>query len=1101
MSTESSAWFEASRRAFAELATENALPKHVDVAGTTSANEANGHAAQVPDADLLVAPHLSTRSEGGAPLAQPTSGAASEVDTYDAEERDAIEGGATGGTATQIDSGTEMSMPLLPYGWDAVDPPSVERAAADERRVARAELEQYYAPRIAAVRAAEQKQLERAQAEHFVPVIRSHEICGFPDHGEGGQAKYMPLDDALTKRFPFDAHFMQYCNPQVARRINLKVFDDHPSLAMIGGALVMTIVVVDVDCELSHKATGGTALAPAPDDWWCDEVAKVATLRREHPGVYVYRTRGGYRLVASLPAAALLRTKADADTWSRQYLELLAYLTVRFDIRGDPRCADCGHLFRLPHATRDRAHAPEEREAIGDPRSVGSINFAVTSEISALADTLSAKSRTDASNANPKKKGPSRQSAIAVDGEGVLFHAFKARGDLGPQLSSGKWAVRCPWYALHTLHEALDSSTVLYAPGEGDTLGWLHCSHAHCATRTIRDVLNHFTQDEVNAARRATTDFYAGCVARVEEIPSNATNVEVEASLVALAPKAIRLTAVQCVDIVATAKKRFPDLPRKEAEASFKEAIRRARSASATQRGNRDENDHSGGPYSAGGDASAIPPAAAQGPGGQGRVTDRCTELHNAERLLELHGSSLRYVGSWKRWLVWDGGRWREDDIGAALRFATDCARLLVAEAIEELDRARERAEARDEGGDADVVRAEEVLKWCIDSENHRAMVATLAIAGSFESVAVSHTALDADPMLLNVANGTLDLRTGTLRAARREDLLTRIVPVDYDPAAICPIWDRYLLRAMGGDPEMVAYLQRILGYSLSGSIAEHMVVFFYGGGANGKTTFLATVHHLLGDYAGRAPRGLLFRSRGERHPTELATLFGKRFVSCSEIEAGQAFDEALLKDLSGGDRISTRRMREDFWEFDPTHKLFLAGNHKPVVHGEDDGIWRRLRLVPWMVAIPEAEQDKALPEKLRAELPGILRWAVAGCAAWQRIGLGTPPTVLDATARYRKDSDHVGQFIDAMLRFEPEGRITRVALRESYEQWCEEVGHQALGPRRLAERVRLAGAVEGSVRTIAGPRDGWHGVRLIAPEEHALRAPVPAQDEETHWH
>ncbi|MGH7297568.1 MAG: DNA primase family protein, partial [Polyangiaceae bacterium] len=282
----------------------------------------------------------------------------------------------------------------------------------------------------------------------------------------------------------------------------------------------------------------------------------------------------------------------------------------------------------------------------------------------------------------------------------------------------------------------------------------------------------------------------------------------------------------------------------------------------------------------------------------------------------------------------------------------------------------------------------------------------------------------------------------------------------------------------------LVAYLQRLVGYALTGSVREHVLIFFYGGGANGKSTFLSTVHALLGDYATPAPRGLLFRSRGERHPTERATLFGRRFVTCSEIEEGQIFDEALTKDLTGGDPLECRRMREDFWSYQPTHKLFLAGNHKPMVRGNDEGIWRRMRLVPWLVTIPEAERDRELPAKLAAELAGILRWAVEGCLAWQRIGLAAPLAVRSATDGYRQENDTLGEFFRLHVVFEAAATIVRRELREAYEAWCTENGHPPFAARRFSARLREHGVVDGCVRRGTKVLDGWKNVRLMTDIE-----------------
>ena len=335
---------------------------------------------------------------------------------------------------------------------------------------------------------------------------------------------------------------------------------------------------------------------------------------------------------------------------------------------------------------------------------------------------------------------------------------------------------------------------------------------------------------------------------------------------------------------------------------------------------------------------------------------------------MEFHGNDLRFVGVWSRWIAWDGKSWKLDETGAAMRAAAATSSRLVEEALAELAVANQvfAAAPQSESAAASKKDAERVLAWCIGSQNERRLAAILTLARCDSALSIQHDALDADPEVLNVLNGTLDLRTGNLRPHRRADLITKIAPVVYDAAATCPVWEQFLSRAMGGDVELVRYLQRMLGYSLTGLTREHALGFFFGGGANGKSTCLSTIHAMLGDYAAPAPRGLLFRSRGERHTTELASLFGRRFVTCAEIESGQAFDEAFVKDLTGGDVLSARRMREDFWSFTPTHKLFIAGNHKPTVRGDDEGIWRRMRLVPWTVTIPPEERDKSVGKSKR---------------------------------------------------------------------------------------------------------------------------------------
>lgn len=276
-----------------------------------------------------------------------------------------------------------------------------------------------------------------------------------------------------------------------------------------------------------------------------------------------------------------------------------------------------------------------------------------------------------------------------------------------------------------------------------------------------------------------------------------------------------------------------------------------------------------------------------------------------------------------------------------------------------------------------------------------------VVVSLSRPDLAILPATLDAHTWWLNVDNGTLDLRNGTLRPHERRDYLTQLCPVAYDPAAKCPTWLQFLETILGRDGDLVVYVQRLVGYCLTGSTREHVLPFLYGVGANGKSTFIGTLLAMLGsDYAIKAPSDLLL-AKQDTHPTERADLFGKRLVACVEVEDGRRLAESLVKELTGGDRVRARRMREDFWEFPATHKIWLAANHKPTVRGIDLGIWRRIKLLPFTVVIPDDQQDKDLPVKLLDELPGILAWAVEGCRQWLVDGLREPACVRSATGDY----------------------------------------------------------------------------------------------------
>jgi putative DNA primase/helicase len=255
----------------------------------------------------------------------------------------------------------------------------------------------------------------------------------------------------------------------------------------------------------------------------------------------------------------------------------------------------------------------------------------------------------------------------------------------------------------------------------------------------------------------------------------------------------------------------------------------------------------------------------------------------------------------------------------------------------------------------------------------------------------------------------------------------------------------------------MIAFIQRLLGYGLTGDVSERILPIFYGGGANGKSTLLNTYMAVLGDdYARPASASLLMYKRNESHPTEIASLFGKRFVTCIETKDGGKLNEELLKQLTGNDRLSARRMREDFWDFNPTHKLVVATNHKPQVFGQDDAIWDRIRLIPFNVRFTEDQRDKELPQKLRAEATGILAWAVTGCVAWAKDGLQTPPQVRAATSQYRAEEDRIGEFIEEECVGEGTEKLGRLHAR--YADWSRVRGEIPLGNKRFGQALERFG-------------------------------------------
>ncbi len=449
----------------------------------------------------------------------------------------------------------------------------------------------------------------------------------------------------------------------------------------------------------------------------------------------------------------------------------------------------------------------------------------------------------------------------------------------------------------------------------------------------------------------------------------------------------------------------------------------------------------------------------AEPPAADANVDVHLTDLGNARRVVKRHGRDLRFVHPWKTWLVWDERRWAEDQIGEAVRRVKETQGSLFkwAEAkLKELaEQGGEGDQDEDEERKAKLKQLRQLLAHLLKWEDTRAVARCLESARSEPGIPALPAQLDADPFLLNVLNGTIDLRTGRLRPHRREDLLTKLAPVRYDPRATCPLWLRCLERWMDGNPNLPGYLQRVAGYGMTGSVSEQVLWFLYGAGANGKSTFLLVLLSLLGDYAMQAVSDLLMAKHNESHPTERADLFGRRFVCTIETDSGKRLAEALLKSLTGGDKVRARKMRQDFFEFDPTHKLFLAANHKPVIRGTDYAVWRRIKLVPFTVTIPEREKDKQLPEKLKAEASGILNWMLAGCRDWQQGGLGEPNEVRDATAAYQAEQDSVAQFIAECCVRQADARVKVSLLFEAYGRWS---GDKFITQPAFNERLRAKG-------------------------------------------
>ncbi|TXI76865.1 MAG: hypothetical protein E6Q44_14815, partial [Flavobacteriales bacterium] len=446
----------------------------------------------------------------------------------------------------------------------------------------------------------------------------------------------------------------------------------------------------------------------------------------------------------------------------------------------------------------------------------------------------------------------------------------------------------------------------------------------------------------------------------------------------------------------------------------------------------------------------------------------RGTDEANAALFLERHGADVRYCPPWDKWLLWTGSHWRLDDLMEVARLAGDMPRELYRKAGESIDPARRRTIAG-------LARA---------LESRRKQSDLLAAARC--RVVVSHTDLDKGRFLLNASNGTIDLSTGTLRPHARLDLLTHDTEIPYSPDTAAPLWERFLFEIFAGDTDLIRFVQRAVGYSLSGDVREQVLFICHGCGSNGKSVFLNIVRKLLGKLALQAAPDLLMADRQRRHPTEQADLFGKRLVVCQETAEGRRFNESLVKQLTGGDAITARRMFEDNWTFEPTHKLWLATNHRPEIRGTDHAIWRRIRLIPFNVKfhVPgegEPIKDTGMEAKLTAELPGIMAWSVRGCLDWQREGLRAPEAVKAATTSYQQEQDVLAAWLADCCIVKRTADAKAADLYASYADWCQQSGEHPEPQRRWGMRLTERGFQR--QRRMVGIF--WLGIGLLkAPHE-----------------
>ncbi|MGF9978701.1 phage/plasmid primase, P4 family [Viridibacillus arvi] len=413
----------------------------------------------------------------------------------------------------------------------------------------------------------------------------------------------------------------------------------------------------------------------------------------------------------------------------------------------------------------------------------------------------------------------------------------------------------------------------------------------------------------------------------------------------------------------------------------------------------------------------------------------RLNELGNAERIAHEYGHVIRYVGD-MGWMMWDGKRWKFDNKKQIERIANKVLR--------ELEKSEDEFER----------------KWARSCGKRN--IRMNSIKDLMPLVPAEREEFDRHKFLFNVENGTINLKDGKLQQHDRELKLTKISNVAFDEKAECPTWLKFLDQIFKGDKELIEYMQCLVGYSLTGDISEQSMYFLVGGGSNGKSTYVNAVKSLLGDYGLQTKSDTFIKKKDTGANNDIARLANARFVSAVESEEGEKLQESLVKTITGGEPILARFLRQEFFEFLPEFKVFFTTNHKPIIGGVDDGIWRRVKIIPFTLSLKPHERDKKLEEKLSLEMPGILNWAIEGCLKWQKSGLKEPRVVVDATGNYKEDMDILAPFLNEVCYIdEPKNESIKIEAKELYnvyDSWCYKSGERALGNRSFYRMLETKG-------------------------------------------
>jgi putative DNA primase/helicase len=446
------------------------------------------------------------------------------------------------------------------------------------------------------------------------------------------------------------------------------------------------------------------------------------------------------------------------------------------------------------------------------------------------------------------------------------------------------------------------------------------------------------------------------------------------------------------------------------------------------------------------------------------------SDQFNAELLVKHHGDDMHWCEAWGCWLIWHEGRWAIDDMGQVMRWAKETVKALGTKLTEMMG----------QPGAHDLYTH---LKRSLSISGLEAMVKS---ARSELGIAITPEMCDRNPWLFNVHNGTIDLRTGELSRHQRTDLLTKISPVDYSPEATeCPRWLQFMREIYADDHDLITFIQKAMGYTLTGITREQVLFICQGSGTNGKSTQIRIMSALMGEgeYALKTNLRAFTEATSQRQPSSIeyyiAKLHNVRLAYASEGDEGIKFSEGMIKDVTGGEPITGRHPYGRPFTFQPLFKLWFGTNHEPQISGTDHAIWRRARKIPYIVNF-EQRKDDTLFEKLIGELPGILRWVVKGCLLWQMNGLEPPKAVKDATDAYRRDMDVVGRFIGECCYLKDYAKVESTTLYQAYGKWCNDNGETALSQRKLADRLHERG-LRNDTRSPTTDRIQWTGIGLRA--------------------